>query len=379
MLRYDAAEFTRIQKTAEGFYTGVARVTRTGVFTYRNADGTLRRELRHPDEVFSLDSLNSLKMIPITNLHPADKLVTAETAKALSIGFTGETVVPDGKYVDIPIKITSADGIAAIETGRQELSCGYEVELDETPGSYDGAEYDVSQRGIKYNHIAIVDRGRAGVNVRLNMDEGDAVKIDDEDPENNPQPSNQRSDRMIKINIDGLEYDAAPEVAKEMARKDAAMAELQTKVDAANKESETLKAKCDTAEETAKQLQTKIDEMPAQLAAATAARVSLVKVATDALDEETIKKLDSMSDKDIKSAVILARFPEAKLDGVSDEYISARFDAAIELKVDNSAMASQRKAASAPRADGAAASASPEAKRKAMMDEMQERYKSGKC
>ena len=459
--RFDNGIVVSMEKTPEGFLKGIARVTRTGVFTYRNADGTLRRELRHPDEVFSRASLESMRMIPITNLHPAEKLVTADTAKQLSIGMTGENVIPDGKFVMVPIAITTRDGVIAIENGREELSLGYETELEETPGSYDGEEYDFVQRKIGYNHLAIVDRGRAGADVRLNMDEMDAVEVPKEEeeeeelgedglpikkkdggPGSGPQggstkgaqdprslaqamntenqrrnaalgitkgsrhfPSasalaakaaqhsnrgytprdkkdsvdgstnNQhstRSDSMVKVRLDnGLEYDAAPEVV-------VAFAALQTKLDGLSTENKTLLASADklradgdTAKETNVQLQKKIDAVPAAVETAVKARVSLVKVATDTLDAETVTKLDTLSNTEIKKAIILSRFPEAKLDNASADYIQARFDAAIEIKTDDSSAAAQRSAA-IPRNDGKTTT-SAEARRDEMIKNMKER------
>lgn len=439
--RFDNGSMVSMEKTAEGFLKGIARVTRTGVFTYRNADGTLRRELRHPDEVFSRASLDSMKMIPITNLHPTDKLVNADTAKQLSIGMTGENVIPDGRFVMVPIAITTTDGVAAIEGGRQELSLGYETELEETPGTYDGEGYDFIQRKIGYNHLAIVDRGRAGADVRLNMDEMDAVEVPEEElgedglpikkkdggPGSGPQggsgkggrdPSDKygatyerqatqaenqriqkeharlgigrrnlkdsidndntnnqhstRSDSMVKVRLDnGLEYDAAPEVV-------VAFAALQTKLDGLSTENKTLLASADklradgdTAKETNVQLQKKIDAMPAEIDAAVKARVSLVKVATDTLDAETVTKLDTMSNAEIKKAIILFRFPEAKLDNASEEYLQARFDAAIEIKTDDSSAAAQR-ATALPRTDGKATETA-ESHRATMIKNLKER------
>jgi hypothetical protein len=433
-----------MEKTPEGFLKGIARVTRTGVFTYRNADGTLRRELRHPDEVFSRASLDSMRMIPITNLHPMDKLVSADTAKALSIGMTGENVIPDGKFVLVPIAITTQDGVSAVEAGREELSLGYETELEEKSGNYDGEEFDFIQRGIMYNHLAIVDRGRAGVDVRLNMDAADAIEVPEEEveldanglpclkkkdggPGSGPQgggskggvnPSDKygasyarqkvqskneknqrenarlglgkrnlkdsidndgtnnqhstRSDSMVKVRLDnGLEYDAAPEVV-------VAFAAIQTKLDGLSADNKSLltnadklRADADTAKETNAQLQSKLDAMPAAIDAAVKTRVSLVKVANDTLGAETIVKLDGMTNSEIKKAIILSRFPSAKLDGVSEEYIQARFDSALEVKLDDSASAAQRETA-LPRNDGKGATTA-QARRDAMILAMKER------
>lgn len=442
--RFDNGTVVSMEKTPEGFLKGIARVTRTGVFTYRNADGTLRRELRHPDEVFSRASLDSMRMIPITNLHPMDKLVSADTAKALSIGMTGENVIPDGKFVLVPIAITTQDGVSAVEAGREELSLGYETELEEKSGNYDGEEFDFIQRGIMYNHLAIVDRGRAGVDVRLNMDAADAIEVPEEEveldanglpclkkkdggPGSGPQgggskggvnPSDKygasyarqkvqskneknqrenarlglgkrnlkdsidndgtnnqhstRSDSMVKVRLDnGLEYDAAPEVV-------VAFAAIQTKLDGLSADNKSLltnadklRADADTAKETNAQLQSKLDAMPAAIDAAVKTRVSLVKVANDTLGAETIVKLDGMTNSEIKKAIILSRFPSAKLDGVSEEYIQARFDSALEVKLDDSASAAQRETA-LPRNDGKGATTA-QARRDAMILAMKER------
>jgi hypothetical protein len=365
--RFDSGSILKMEKTAEGFIKGTARVTRTGIFTYRKADGTVRKELRHPNDVFSLDSLSSMKMIPITNLHPASKLITVDNAKELAIGYTGETVKPDGKFVTVPIAITTTDGIAAVEGGRKELSLGYEVELEETPGRYDGEDYDCVQKNITYNHLAIVDVGRAGQDVRLNLDANDAEEIISV-PTNNKQPST-RGDTMVKIKLDsGLEYEAAPEVAVAFTALQTKLDAVNTELTAAKKETDKLKADADTAKETATQMQKKLDEMPAALAAAMKARIALVQVANDNLDEEAVKKLDTMSDNDIKTAIILSRFPEAKLDGKSQEYIDARFDAAVEIKLDDESAAAQR-ATAIPRTDGKSAP-NPDANRQAMIERM---------
>ena len=376
--RYDAGTLLGMYKTPEGFYKGIARVTRTGVYTYRNVDGSLRRELRHPDEVFKKDSLDTLKMVPMTNNHPKEKLVTKDTAKELSIGYTGENVIREDKFVLVPVCITSADGVKAVEDGRQELSCGYEVELDEQPGEFNGERYDCVQQNIRYNHVAIVDRGRAGADVRLNMDADDAVE---QIENNNPNTPNTRSDAMPKVRLDnGLEYEAPQEVVVAFTAKQVELDGLKVKLDAAEKGSEKLRADADTAKETQKALQVKVDGLPAAITAGVKARLSLEKIANDTLDEETIKKLDSMSDADIRKSVILAKFPEAKLDEKSDEYLNARFDAAVEaIKTDGTddSMSKQR-AKMGTRGDSAAnTDCSAEKKRMDMVKNLQDAYKEG--
>lgn len=326
--RFDVGEITSLQETDEGFMRGLARVTRTGVFYYRNADGTSRRELRHPDDVFNLDSLNTMKMIPITNLHPENRLVTVDTAKQLSIGYTGESFIPDGKYVLMPVVITDREGVEAIKNGREELSLGYEVELDEMPGVYDGVEYDFRQRNIKYNHLAIVDRGRAGPDVRLNTDE--AEQISDYNDSDNNQSSQTRSEIMPKLRLDnGCEYEVPQEVIAGMESMRQKISSIQVKLDEAHVDLEKQKAIADSATESAKKLKERVDGLDKEIAAAVSNRITLERTANNILGDQI--KLDTMSDIDIQKAVIKSQFPEAKLDDQSEPYLIARFDAAVEL------------------------------------------------
>ena len=71
-IRFDSIKLPKMIKTKEGYLRGEAVVSRAGVFKYRNVDGSVRGELRHPDNIFKIDSLETLKMIPITNDHPPE-------------------------------------------------------------------------------------------------------------------------------------------------------------------------------------------------------------------------------------------------------------------------------------------------------------------
>lgn len=52
----------------------------------------------------------------------------------------------------------------------RELSLGYDLVLDETPGEWNGQPYDAIQTEIVINHLAIVREARAGEQARLNID-----------------------------------------------------------------------------------------------------------------------------------------------------------------------------------------------------------------
>lgn len=170
MFRTDVINLDSIQKTDEGFLISDARVTRAGVFQYKNDDGSDRFEFRSPDEVFKGVSLDTLKRKPITNNHPARGFVIPENAKTLSVGFTGENIKRDGNFVRIPVTVTDGTAITDIEAGKRELSCGYHCDVEPCSGEFEGQKYTHVQRNIRYNHVAIVNKGRAGSDVRIDLD-----------------------------------------------------------------------------------------------------------------------------------------------------------------------------------------------------------------
>lgn len=168
--KFDTYMVQPLKKTDEGFLQGRAIATNIGVFPYTQADGTVRRELRLPEEVRNYDSLNSLKMKPITNDHPQGGLVNTSNVRDLSVGQLGDDVRADSFHVSVPISITDPKAIADVQSGKVALSCGYTCDLEHTPGNWMGVNYDAIQRNIRYNHLAIVKAGRAGDAAKMHTD-----------------------------------------------------------------------------------------------------------------------------------------------------------------------------------------------------------------
>jgi hypothetical protein len=139
-------------------------VGRIGIQEYLNGDGTIRRELRLPEEVFSKDSLDSFKGKPVTVSHPKRR-VTADTAKASRVvgSMLGEGR-QSGDVVVTDVVIHDSSAIAYAKSGQaQELSLGYTCDSEDGPGIWNGQPYDCIQRNIRVNHLALVKKGRAGV------------------------------------------------------------------------------------------------------------------------------------------------------------------------------------------------------------------------
>lgn len=330
-IRYDRGEVRASRKDEDGFLIVDAIVTRTGVFQYRNADGSIRNELRHPDDVFKADSLKSMEMLPITLLHPQSRVVTTENSRELSVGFTGETLINDGKFITARLKITDQKAIDAIEKEDiKELSLGYSVMLDSQSGIFEGEKYDAVQTEITYNHLAIVPRGRAGEKASIVLDSDDAIQHigDQKQPTIKPK----KGDRMVKHNLDGIEYECSPEIKNHITKADSKIESLNSDKKGLEKSNSELEAKLDAANEKLVAIE-KVDHK-AEIATAVKARIELERVANDRLDEDFVKEIASKSDEEIKKAVILKVSPEAKLDGQNSAYIDARFDGALETKVE---------------------------------------------
>ena len=336
-----------VKRTDEGYLKGEAAIAKVGVLKYMRTDGTVRAEFVPPETLFNSDSMNSLKLQPITNTHPEEILLDSTTVKRRRVGTTGETVKNDGEFLVSSVAITDDDAISNIENGRQQLSPGYKALLVEQTGTYKGERYDAIQIKRTYNHLAICDKARGGSNLRLNLDAIELNKLDGFDIIEN---STSKEPNMAKIRIDGCDYEAAQEVINHLAK-------LQANIDNAAATLKTATDKVETLQANIDSQKVKLDafekrDITAEIAGAVKSRLNLVKTAELILDEETVAKIDSMSDADVKKAIIIAKSPEAKLDGKSDVYIDARIDSILEdLKFDPNAINSQRQA-SATHTDG---------------------------
>jgi len=350
------------ERTNEGFLKGRAIVTSIGVFTYKRKDGTVQRELRLPEEVFAIGTLNSMKLKPVTLNHPTE-LVTTDNADKLQVGSLGDNPswtkewersrnweeVTDGINCAVDMIITRKDAIDAILNGKQALSMGYtcDLEMAEPNATWCGIEYDFIQRNIRYNHCAIVDSARAGDNakIELRQDSEDAVL------ENIVTKTDGGETMLKKINLDGIEYEAEESVIKalnaEKARADKAekdaceekktmdkkvadmekkVTELEKRISEVEAERDTAKDKADSAEKELEEIKKtsmdskKIDEM-------VNAKIDLLHNA----EKAGVEVKSDMADADIKKAVIAKVFPNAKFDGKDDVYVQARYDATIEI------------------------------------------------
>ncbi len=309
VMRYDRRGI-QARRDDNGFIYDTPILTRSGVFVYELPNGKTRREYRPPDEVFKADSLRAYKGLPITEDHHG--FVTKNNAH-LVVGSILTEGKQDGQNLTADIVIHNTK---AVDFGKKELSVGYKVDIDETSGTTeDGEPYDVIQRNIRPNHLAIVTVGRAG-NAALNLDAADAVEFN-EDGEN---PMSNTQTTLSDIRLDsGITYQAAPEVIVELNK---LKQDAKDAVTAKDKEA----ARADAAEAKVKELETQVEQIKQDAVSQAKVRVELENVAKV---HKVEVKADS-TDRALREAVIKAiRQDNADLSQKSDGYIEAAFDIAV--------------------------------------------------
>ena len=184
MFMADTLTLDAPRRTSEGFLAVRAKAARTGVYSYTGAevdptnahglrDKASVNVLRDADTVFDARSVHSFIGKPITDDHPTEAVTAANWRDHARGAIMG--AIRDGDHLAFDLVLMDAATIAKVEAGKAELSNGYSATLDF--GSFtapDGTVCDARQTAIVGNHIAIVDRGRAGPSCRI----GDAAICD---------------------------------------------------------------------------------------------------------------------------------------------------------------------------------------------------------
>jgi hypothetical protein len=175
-----------ISQTPEGFWVvRSAVIGRTGFQKYfvgevtdpegllKNAGYEPHDEIqlwRDPAEVFSPATIASFEGKSLVLGHP-ENLLTAETDRRYAIGHLqnvrqGPDSLESGDFPMIAdLIVKSADAIEAIVDGDHQLSCGYTYRLRREGNRWE-------QREIRGNHVAIVDKGRAGAEASIDLRRG---------------------------------------------------------------------------------------------------------------------------------------------------------------------------------------------------------------
>lgn len=374
--RFDSIPLSDTYFTPEGYLIDNPILTRVGIFEYHNPDGTIRRELRLPEEVFAAESLASYKGKPVILTHEAG-LVDVDNVQQEHIGTILSEGVQDGDNVRAQIVIHDAESLSY---GLRELSLGYTQTPDETPGVWNGQPYDAIQRNIQINHLALVEKARAGETARLNIDgeeqggnQMSKARKDGLTPEEiarlveeykqrqaqrmqNSNPTADEGTNPEEQTTDEGEVDPVQEVKDRRDRRDASgdcetmdeasgviaqqdediqklldfIAQLQAKIDFDEASAEE-EAKTDSEGETAEANadEEEHQENPLNMDSIDAyvnQKIELIRLG----DKLNLDAIETMKPMDAKKAIITKVHPNIRLDGKDTAYINAMFDIAKE-------------------------------------------------
>lgn len=167
------------RRIADGYLVATAKCVRTGIQLYTGdelgkPEMKVVRVYRPAEEVFAKDSLQSFSHAPIVIGHPKEGVVNSDNIKDLGVGEVSTAAKQVGDWVELPLIFKDAAAVQKIESGElRELSAGYVADFDFTAGvTPSGEPYDAVQRSIRINHLALVDKARAGSQARV----GDSAK-----------------------------------------------------------------------------------------------------------------------------------------------------------------------------------------------------------
>jgi hypothetical protein len=332
----DALTLDAPTRTQDGYLAVRAKAARVGHYVYqgRDVDPDNKHGLRDAETVnvardaatvFDKKAVHSFIGKPITNDHPHES-VTAANWKDHARGTIMGAKWEEGGYLAFDLLLTDASAIAAVDSGKRELSNGYSAELEF--GDFtapDGVKCQARQTSISGNHVALVDRGRAGPDCRI-VDAAicDAAPQSFLDSFNKEKP-------VVTMLIDGLTVDvsnadtAKATIATILAARDEArskVAGLETNVATLTTDKATLEQKLKDSTPSAQQLRDAARAYGVTLAKAKALGVSI----NDTMDAAAIMK-----------ATVSAKLGDTAKDW-NDVQVAASFAAlTIDTKVDDAA------------------------------------------
>lgn len=169
-------------------------ISKAGVFDYLGAEigapepGRIYKVFRPPEELASDETIKSFRLTPfIVDHEMLGKNATPAEKKGIQ-GVIGENVYYDHPYLRGNIKIFSDAALSDISSGKIDLSPGYRSRYDfGNPGVYEGEAYEVVQRHLRGNHLALVDEGRTGADVAVQdhlvvtIDTKELIRMSEED------------------------------------------------------------------------------------------------------------------------------------------------------------------------------------------------------
>lgn len=333
----DALTLDAPKRTKDGFLAVRARSARTGVYQYsgRDVDPDNKHGLRDKavvnvlrDEatVFDTAAVQSFIGKPVTDDHPAQPVTAAnwrDHARGTIMG-----ALRDGEYLAFDLLLTDEATIRKVDAGKRELSNGYGAELEF--GQFtaaDGTICDARQAKITGgNHVALVDRGRAGSEcaIKDGFAVCDAITAD-ELKRLQASLSDVKGNAVKKIVLDGLQVDLSDADAVS-----AAFDKLQGQIKDATEAKDKALADVATLTTEKQQLDAKVTTLEKQVADAKLTPQQLRDAAKayaavcDKAKALGVTVTDEMDEAAVMKAVVSAKIGDAAKDW-NDAQIAASF------------------------------------------------------
>lgn len=379
-IRYDSATIQLVGPADEQFLRARVVLARTGVFPYVRQNGEVVREAKLPEHLFSDDTVESAKGIPVTLRHPPvsdnQGLVTTETYKKYARGSVGDTITHTEDELEGHETVWDSELMNLLRDGEMvEVSVGFRSKQVWEPGEFNGEKYDCYQTNIRFNHLAHVEKGRGGDGVRVYLDSCDVpegldfaiqTSLDSSEETKNRNGGTMKSkgsgnysfvDKMrgflsgMMVSLDSMEAeepkaDQEPDKEKsdgysepkkdndppkeDPAKKDSDSAGQAKKDD--EMEVEMLKTRVQLLEKMLEESKALLEKAmsPAMQDSLAAKRLKLIEAAKAVKPEA---KLDGMSGEELKALVINEAFggSEVKHDSIDAKLLDYKYQAALEL------------------------------------------------
>lgn len=275
---------------------------------------------RSAEEVFSLPAIASFEGKPVCDNHP-DTDVTSRNYAQYMRGVVRDVRKGSGQYEGFLLAdlLIHDEGLAqSIQEGKREISCGYNCLWVPT------GDHKLEQKEIRGNHVAIVDKGRAGRGVAIH----DSVMERSKTMNKNKSVLQRMFAAFVK--------DANPEEALEAAK----LVNEEGKDEGPKALTEPMEKQEDSSEERFKRIEDALDALTAQLAEMKKAPAEAQKQdegdALDALEAELQGRTRADEEKDVTADPEAINAAQSKvgdsglIDSEGEEDPKAVRDAALE-------------------------------------------------
>ncbi len=276
-------------------------ISKVGVFDYLGAEigapvpDKIYRVLRPPEELASEATINSFKLTPFIIEHEMlGKHATPAEKKGIQ-GVIGENVYFDPPYLRANIKIFSDMALSNIDSGKIDLSPGYRSKYEFTSGIYEGQHYDVIQRHLRGNHLALVDEGRTGPDVAvqdhlvITIDTKELIRMNEEE---NKEKQTTDEGAFTAEQVTALKSIIAEVIAQTQSSADENLEEEKKSTDANPEEEQKAEEAVTAAEVAAEEATTGTPEAVEAAEVAIETAVEAIEEAKEHLDQATTDSLN---------------------------------------------------------------------------------------